>query len=110
MVHDTPPKPKASCSAENEHKKTQEREEASIPSAQACPDRSDTPMPLCSLRVAVIGAGAAGLVAARELRREGHAPMVFERTDGVGGTWVYEDDADADAPASPDARRRSNLY
>uniref|UniRef100_A0A453NIA3 Flavin-containing monooxygenase n=1 Tax=Aegilops tauschii subsp. strangulata TaxID=200361 RepID=A0A453NIA3_AEGTS len=67
-------------------------------------------MPSRSLRVAVIGAGAAGLVAARELRREGHAPVVFERTDGVGGTWVYE--ADADASASPEplvTQRRSNL-
>jgi cation diffusion facilitator CzcD-associated flavoprotein CzcO len=41
-------------------------------------------------RVAVIGAGAAGLVAARELRREGHDPVVFERAAGVGGTWLYD--------------------
>uniref|UniRef100_A0A8R7USX1 Flavin-containing monooxygenase n=2 Tax=Triticum urartu TaxID=4572 RepID=A0A8R7USX1_TRIUA len=68
-------------------------------------------MPSRSLRVAVIGAGAAGLVAARELRREGHAPVVFERTDGVGGTWVYEADADASAsPEPPVTQRRSNLY
>jgi cation diffusion facilitator CzcD-associated flavoprotein CzcO len=66
-------------------------------------------MPARSLRVAVIGAGAAGLVAARELRREGHAPVVFERTDDVGGTWVY-DDADASASPDPLAPRRSNLY
>ncbi|KAM0821207.1 hypothetical protein ACQ4PT_025301 [Festuca glaucescens] len=66
-------------------------------------------MPSRSLRVAVIGAGAAGLVAARELRREGHAPVVFERTDDVGGTWVY-DDADATASRDPLGARRSNLY
>ncbi|XP_051194798.1 flavin-containing monooxygenase FMO GS-OX-like 4 isoform X2 [Lolium perenne] len=66
-------------------------------------------MPSRSLRVAVIGAGAAGLVAARELRREGHTPVVFERTDDVGGTWVY-DDADATASRDPLAARRSNLY
>ncbi|XP_047083423.1 flavin-containing monooxygenase FMO GS-OX-like 2 [Lolium rigidum] len=41
-------------------------------------------------RVAVIGAGAAGLVAARELRREGHAPVVFERAAAVGGNWLYD--------------------
>lgn len=35
--------------------------------------------------VAVIGAGAAGLVAARELRREGHSVVVFERQNQVGG-------------------------
>ncbi|XP_047062090.1 flavin-containing monooxygenase FMO GS-OX5-like [Lolium rigidum] len=47
-------------------------------------------------RVAVIGAGAAGLVAARELRREGHAPVVFERATGVGGTWLYDPSASSD--------------
>jgi cation diffusion facilitator CzcD-associated flavoprotein CzcO len=47
-------------------------------------------------RVAVIGAGAAGLVAARELRREGHAPVVFERATGVGGTWLYDPAASSD--------------
>lgn len=47
--------------------------------------------PRRSVRVAVIGAGAAGLVAARELRREGHSPVVFERADAVGGVWVYDD-------------------
>ncbi|KAL9310406.1 putative FAD/NAD(P)-binding domain superfamily [Arabidopsis thaliana] len=35
--------------------------------------------PIRSHHVAVIGAGAAGLVAARELRREGHSVVVFER-------------------------------
>ncbi|KAM0931687.1 hypothetical protein ACQ4PT_000190 [Festuca glaucescens] len=47
-------------------------------------------------RVAVIGAGAAGLVAARELRREGHDAVVFERAAGVGGTWLYNPAASAD--------------
>ncbi|KAL6645368.1 hypothetical protein ACP70R_016976 [Stipagrostis hirtigluma subsp. patula] len=46
-----------------------------------------------SARVAVIGAGPAGLVAARELRREGHAPVVFDRAAAVGGTWIYDADA-----------------
>uniref|UniRef100_A0ACD5ZH98 Uncharacterized protein n=1 Tax=Avena sativa TaxID=4498 RepID=A0ACD5ZH98_AVESA len=44
-----------------------------------------------SRRVAVIGAGAAGLMAARELQREGHTPVVFERDTAVGGNWRYED-------------------
>ncbi|KAL6649022.1 hypothetical protein ACP70R_013246 [Stipagrostis hirtigluma subsp. patula] len=48
-----------------------------------------------SVRVAVIGAGPAGLVAARELRREGHAPVVFDRAAAVGGTGIYHPDADA---------------
>jgi cation diffusion facilitator CzcD-associated flavoprotein CzcO len=53
-------------------------------------------MPSRSLHVAVIGAGAAGLVAARELRREGHDPVVFERGAGVGGNWLYDPAASAD--------------
>lgn len=36
-------------------------------------------------------------MAARELRREGHDPVVFERAAGVGGTWLY-DPAAADDP------------
>ncbi|MEM7711308.1 MAG: FAD-dependent oxidoreductase, partial [Pseudomonadota bacterium] len=39
-------------------------------------------------RVAVIGAGMAGLVAAKELREEGHEVVVFERTSGPGGVWA----------------------
>ncbi|WZZ13016.1 hypothetical protein YC2023_106105 [Brassica napus] len=46
--------------------------------------------------VAVIGAGAAGLVAARELRREGHSVVVFERQNQVGGTWIYTDYVEQD--------------
>ncbi|KAM3409666.1 hypothetical protein ACQJBY_002130 [Aegilops geniculata] len=48
--------------------------------------------------VAVVGAGAAGLVAARELLREGHAVTVFERSDRVGGTWAYDPRADETDP------------
>lgn len=39
-------------------------------------------------RVAVIGAGMAGLVAAKELKEEGHDVVVFERTSGPGGVWA----------------------
>jgi cation diffusion facilitator CzcD-associated flavoprotein CzcO len=39
------------------------------------------------MRVAVIGAGMAGLLAAIELRRAGHEPIVFEKADRLGGTW-----------------------
>ncbi|KAG0549908.1 hypothetical protein BDA96_01G294800 [Sorghum bicolor] len=46
--------------------------------------------------VAVVGAGPAGLVAARELLREGHAVAVFEKSGRVGGTWAYDPRADAD--------------
>lgn len=36
-------------------------------------------------RVGVIGGGAAGLTAALELKKRGHAVTVFERTDSIGG-------------------------
>ncbi|XP_030947988.1 flavin-containing monooxygenase FMO GS-OX-like 4 isoform X1 [Quercus lobata] len=54
------------------------------------------PQPIVSRHVAVIGAGAAGLVTARELRREGHSVVVFERGDQVGGTWVYTLNVESD--------------
>ncbi|MCB9712670.1 MAG: NAD(P)-binding protein [Myxococcales bacterium] len=42
------------------------------------------------MQVAVIGAGAAGLVTALELRREGLHPTVLERAPRPGGTWIYD--------------------
>jgi cation diffusion facilitator CzcD-associated flavoprotein CzcO len=63
--------------------------------------------------VAVVGAGAAGLVAARELLREGHAVAVFEKSGRVGGTWAYDPRADADPlgrdPGAPGAVH-SSMY
>jgi dimethylaniline monooxygenase (N-oxide forming) len=38
-------------------------------------------------RVAVVGAGPSGLVAAKSLTEEGLEPVVFEQADGVGGQW-----------------------
>ena len=37
------------------------------------------------MRVAVIGAGVAGLVCAYRLTQEGHTPDVYERWPGLGG-------------------------
>ncbi|KFK43478.1 hypothetical protein AALP_AA1G130200 [Arabis alpina] len=65
-----------------------------------------------SLHVAVIGAGAAGLVAARELRREDHTVVVFERDTQVGGLWVYTPKSEPD-PLSLDPNRtivHSSVY
>ncbi len=42
------------------------------------------------MRIAVIGAGAAGLVTARELSRGGHDVTVFEQSKRVGGVWVFD--------------------
>ena len=47
-------------------------------------------------KVAVIGAGAAGLGAARELKREGHTVVVFEQGKDVGGVWVYDENVETD--------------
>nr|XP_043621948.1 flavin-containing monooxygenase FMO GS-OX-like 2 isoform X2 [Erigeron canadensis] len=43
-----------------------------------------------SLKVAVIGAGVAGLTVARELQREFHQVVIFEKSHRLGGTWVYD--------------------
>jgi glutamate synthase (NADPH) small chain len=40
-------------------------------------------------RVAIVGSGPAGLAAAQQLNRAGHAVTVFERDDAVGGLMVY---------------------
>lgn len=73
---------------------------------------STAPELLTSRHVAVIGAGAGGLVAARELRREGHRVVVFEQGDQIGGSWVYTADVESD-PVGLDPKRRvvhSSLY
>lgn len=65
-----------------------------------------------SFNVAVIGAGAAGLVSARELLREGHQVVVFERQNQLGGTWVYNPSVETD-PLGIDPCRaiiHSSLY
>ncbi|XP_073000960.1 flavin-containing monooxygenase FMO GS-OX-like 4 [Typha latifolia] len=70
------------------------------------------PRPLRRLHLAVVGAGAAGLAAARELRREGHGVVVFERAASVGGTWIYTPSVESD-PLSLDPTRsviHSSLY
>jgi cation diffusion facilitator CzcD-associated flavoprotein CzcO len=57
--------------------------------------------------VAVIGAGAAGLVCARELTRAGLSATVFEASDDIGGTWIY--DPSAGVHGSMYASLRTNL-
>ncbi|KAL9246812.1 hypothetical protein vseg_020303 [Gypsophila vaccaria] len=49
-----------------------------------------------SKKVAVVGCGFSGLVAARELCREGHEVVAFERGDQLGGTWVYTPEVESD--------------
>jgi hypothetical protein len=61
-------------------------------------------------RVAVIGAGAAGLVTARELSRAGHEPVVFEQSLAVGGVWVYSPDTERDPLGQAGPRIHGSLY
>ncbi|XP_058194925.1 flavin-containing monooxygenase FMO GS-OX-like 9 [Rhododendron vialii] len=48
--------------------------------------------------VCVIGAGPSGLVAARELRKEGHHVVVFEQSHDVGGQWLYDPNVEGEDP------------
>jgi monoamine oxidase len=51
----------------------------------AVPEEGLEPRPQSAKRVIVIGGGIAGLVAAFELRRQGHEPLVLEAQHRVGG-------------------------
>ncbi|PWA76012.1 flavin monooxygenase-like, FAD/NAD(P)-binding domain protein [Artemisia annua] len=48
------------------------------------------------LKVAVIGAGLCGLIAARELERESHQVVVLEKSHRLGGVWVYDPRTESD--------------
>ncbi|KAL8475946.1 hypothetical protein ACS0TY_028559 [Phlomoides rotata] len=64
------------------------------------------------LKVAVIGAGVAGLAAARALKNEGHLAVIYEKSDKLGGTWVYDPQVESD-PLGLDPNREtvhSSLY
>lgn len=50
-----------------------------------------------TVRVGVIGGGAAGIVAAKCLKEEGHAVVVFEKNSSIGGVWKYDEDPHADS-------------
>ncbi|KAE8721269.1 Flavin-containing monooxygenase FMO GS-OX-like 3 [Hibiscus syriacus] len=65
-----------------------------------------------SYKVAVIGAGTAGLLAARELQREGHRVVVFEKADKVGGTWLYNTQVESELLGVDPNRKivHSSLY
>lgn len=43
------------------------------------------------MRVAIIGAGVAGLASARRCLENDFEPIIYERSKGVGGTWVYDE-------------------
>ena len=62
--------------------------------------------------MAVVGAGAAGLVAARELRDEGHDVVVFEKGGEVGGVWVFDPSQESDTLGVDESRTKvhSSMY
>ena len=47
------------------------------------------PKKLTDRQIAIVGSGPAGLAAAQQLRRAGHAVTVFEKDDRIGGLLVY---------------------
>lgn len=53
------------------------------------------------MRVAIIGAGAAGLASARHVISEGFQCDVLELRPQLGGTWVYTDDVGTDRYGYP---------
>jgi dimethylaniline monooxygenase (N-oxide forming) len=54
-------------------------------------EKERTPSSPGSRRVAVIGAGVSGLVAAKCLLDEGLEPLVYERAPQIGGLWNYDE-------------------
>jgi thioredoxin reductase len=64
-----------------------------------------------TMRVAVVGAGAAGLVAARECIRQGFEVRVFEKSDKLGGVWQYSDRVEDDLLGqNPKEQLHGSLY
>ncbi|XP_022193189.2 flavin-containing monooxygenase FMO GS-OX5 isoform X2 [Nilaparvata lugens] len=53
------------------------------------------------MKVAVIGAGVAGLCAARHLSKENISFLVYEQNENIGGTWVYSDNTTEDEYGLP---------
>lgn len=43
------------------------------------------------LSIAIIGAGASGLTAARHAIAQGHDVTVFEQNEQLGGIWVFDE-------------------
>ncbi|KAM3317069.1 hypothetical protein ACQJBY_034958 [Aegilops geniculata] len=72
----------------------------------------DSEPALQSKSVCVVGGGVAGLAAARELRREGHAVTVMEQSADVGGQWLYDPTTDGEDPlgAAAPVRVPSSIY
>ena len=81
-------------------------------SHMTCSSSRSVRMAACGAkRAAVVGAGAAGLAAAKQLRADGHTVRVFEMSNDVGGVWQYNDTVEADPMGNPvDMRVHSSMY
>lgn len=49
-----------------------------------------------SLNIAIIGAGASGLVSARHAIAQGHDVTVYEQGEELGGIWAYTEQIGTD--------------
>lgn len=56
---------------------------------------------ISEMRVAIVGAGAAGLASARHVAASGHVCEVLEATPQLGGTWRYTDEVEEDRYGYP---------
>lgn len=74
-------------------------------SATTTRDGASTSAAPRSKSVAVIGAGAAGLIACKELTELGHRVKIFEQSSGLGGVWNYVEETEDD-PVGRDPRRK----
>lgn len=45
------------------------------------------------LRICVVGAGPSGLTSARQMLDEGFEPVIFEKTETLGGLWAYREES-----------------
>lgn len=66
--------------------------QARTPASEQAPVTKSSTAASRRQRVAVIGAGAAGLCAARHLLARGIDTVVFEHGSCIGGLWVYDND------------------
>ncbi|CAI5465841.1 unnamed protein product [Closterium sp. Yama58-4] len=83
------------------------------PSRESTRPTADSSLWRRRLDVAVIGAGAAGLAAARELMREGHAVTVIEAGGEIGGVWAYDERIETEDLLGLDPNRQqvhSSMY
>ncbi|XP_050540123.1 senecionine N-oxygenase-like isoform X2 [Daktulosphaira vitifoliae] len=61
------------------------------------------------MKIAVIGAGVAGIACARRCLENGYVCTVYERTNLVGGTWVYDERVGVDEFGLPIHTSMTNL-